>query len=282
VSARQAETHRYATKSTEGRAKEEFGDGYAGALHPMAAAIADQQERLDQTRATAGSVVQPGQNDVLAKAEANGDWHTTMAMKGPTSRRHVPTLDTERSLACCRFSACGIPGPMSVWSVCDRIPVMKKGIRYARIVLLVLGASLVLLGIFVLPWFTLTGEYVSVDGATYFRIKDHRSVATLGMGLWYVLTIYMAPIRRPPKYFGFSVLIFAVVGGWLYIHEAAAWLDIGTTSRGSFVDVASGAILAIFGSFILLIAAPLAIAASFGEEELPPTAPPAEGMELSG
>ena len=72
MSARQAETHRYATKSTEGRAKEEFGDGYAGALHPMAAAIADQTARLDQIGQTAGSVGEPTQVDVLADAEARG------------------------------------------------------------------------------------------------------------------------------------------------------------------------------------------------------------------
>ncbi len=53
-----------------------------GPPHPMSEAIADGQARLDMIGQTAGSVAAPTQHDVLAKAEATGDYATTMAIKG--------------------------------------------------------------------------------------------------------------------------------------------------------------------------------------------------------
>jgi len=65
-------------------AKDEFGYVHQvdPQTHPQAAQIQDQQQRLDQIGQTAGSVTTPSQNDVLAKAEAEGDYGTTMAIKG--------------------------------------------------------------------------------------------------------------------------------------------------------------------------------------------------------
>ena len=55
----------------------------APAAHPLAGQIESQQNALDQIGQTAGSVpVAPAQGDVLAKAEAEGDYATTMAIKG--------------------------------------------------------------------------------------------------------------------------------------------------------------------------------------------------------
>ena len=53
-----------------------------GVQHPQAEAIAQGQAALDQVGQTAGSVASPTQDDVLAKAEAEGDYGTTMAIKG--------------------------------------------------------------------------------------------------------------------------------------------------------------------------------------------------------
>ena len=50
--------------------------------HPQAVAIAEGQAALDQIGQSAGSVVPPTQVDVLAKAEAEGDYKTTLAIKG--------------------------------------------------------------------------------------------------------------------------------------------------------------------------------------------------------
>ena len=51
--------------------------------HPQAQAIAQGQAALDQIGQTAGSVpVVPSEGDVLAKAEAEGDYKKTMAIKG--------------------------------------------------------------------------------------------------------------------------------------------------------------------------------------------------------
>ena len=49
--------------------------------HPEAEAIATGQAALDQVGQTAGSVAPPSREDVLAKAEAEGDTRTTMAIK---------------------------------------------------------------------------------------------------------------------------------------------------------------------------------------------------------
>ena len=54
----------------------------AGVEHPQAAAIAEGQAALDQIGQSAGSVVPPTQVDVLAKAEAEGDYKTTLSIKG--------------------------------------------------------------------------------------------------------------------------------------------------------------------------------------------------------
>ena len=52
------------------------------AAHPEAEAIAQGQAALDQIGQTAGSVAPPTESDALAKAEAEGDYATTMAIKG--------------------------------------------------------------------------------------------------------------------------------------------------------------------------------------------------------
>jgi hypothetical protein len=49
--------------------------------HPQAELIAQQQAALDAVGGTAGSVVDPTQGDVLAQAEADGDYQKTMAIK---------------------------------------------------------------------------------------------------------------------------------------------------------------------------------------------------------
>ena len=49
--------------------------------HPQAQAINQGQAALDQAGQTAGSVPTPTQADVLAKAEAEGDYSKTMAIK---------------------------------------------------------------------------------------------------------------------------------------------------------------------------------------------------------
>jgi hypothetical protein len=54
----------------------------AGQDHPDAAQITGQQAQLDTAAAGAGSVVAPKEEDILAKAEAEGDYKTTMAIKG--------------------------------------------------------------------------------------------------------------------------------------------------------------------------------------------------------
>ena len=65
-------------------AKEEYGYEPlpVEAVHPQAQAIAQGQAALDQIGQTAGSVASPAEGDVLAKAEAEGDYATTMAIKG--------------------------------------------------------------------------------------------------------------------------------------------------------------------------------------------------------
>ena len=50
--------------------------------HTLAPVVAQQQARLDSVGATAGSIVPPTQSDALAKAEAEGDYATTLAIKG--------------------------------------------------------------------------------------------------------------------------------------------------------------------------------------------------------
>ena len=65
-------------------AKEEYGYEHTpdAPANPLAAEIAQGQAALDQVGQTAGSVVTPTQGDVLNKAEAEGDYVTTMAIKG--------------------------------------------------------------------------------------------------------------------------------------------------------------------------------------------------------
>ena len=65
-------------------AKDEYGHEFTPVdnAHPQAAEIVQGQAALDQVGQTAGSVVAPTEGDVLAKAEAEGDYVTTMAIKG--------------------------------------------------------------------------------------------------------------------------------------------------------------------------------------------------------
>ena len=66
-----------------GYATEEYSyEAGEGVVHPQAEAIAQGQAALDQVGQTAGSVVPPTQSDELAKAEAEGDYATTLAIKG--------------------------------------------------------------------------------------------------------------------------------------------------------------------------------------------------------
>ena len=51
-------------------------------VHPQAQQIAEAQQRVDELTSTAGSVADATQVDALAKAEAEGDYATTMAIKG--------------------------------------------------------------------------------------------------------------------------------------------------------------------------------------------------------
>jgi len=50
--------------------------------HPQAQQIATETARVEELGQTAGSVAPPSQADALAKAEAEGDMATTMAIKG--------------------------------------------------------------------------------------------------------------------------------------------------------------------------------------------------------
>ena len=50
--------------------------------NPQVGQIADEQGKLDQIGQAAGSIAEPTQGEVLAKAEAEGDYVTTMAIKG--------------------------------------------------------------------------------------------------------------------------------------------------------------------------------------------------------
>lgn len=73
--------------STEGLAafaKEKYQYVHTAApeVTPQGAQIATEQARLDQVGQTAGSVAPPTEADALAKAEAEGDYQTTMAIKG--------------------------------------------------------------------------------------------------------------------------------------------------------------------------------------------------------
>ena len=52
------------------------------AAHPQAQQINEGQAQLDAIGETAGSVAPPAPKDALAKAEADGDYATTMAIKG--------------------------------------------------------------------------------------------------------------------------------------------------------------------------------------------------------
>jgi len=52
------------------------------APHPQAEQIAQGQAQLDSIGQTAGSVVPPTPEDALQKAEAEGDYATTLAIKG--------------------------------------------------------------------------------------------------------------------------------------------------------------------------------------------------------
>ncbi len=66
-------------------AKEEYGHDVSEepeVVHPQAQQIAEAQQRVDELTSTAGSVADVTQVDALAKAEADGDYVTTMQIKG--------------------------------------------------------------------------------------------------------------------------------------------------------------------------------------------------------
>lgn len=64
-------------------AKVEYGHTPpVGSDHPDAAIITGQQAQLDAAAQGAGSIIPPKEADVLAKAEAEGDAATSMAIKG--------------------------------------------------------------------------------------------------------------------------------------------------------------------------------------------------------
>ena len=64
-------------------ARAEYGyEKPIGSDHPEAATITGQQAQLDAASQGAGSVLPPKEADVLAKAEAEGDYKTSMAIKG--------------------------------------------------------------------------------------------------------------------------------------------------------------------------------------------------------
>jgi hypothetical protein len=50
--------------------------------NPVAGQIQQEQGRLDEVGKQAGSVPTPSRNEVLAKAEAEGDYRTTLGIKG--------------------------------------------------------------------------------------------------------------------------------------------------------------------------------------------------------
>ena len=65
-------------------AKDEYGYEHTPVdpANPQVEVIAQAQAALDQVGQTAGSVVTPTQDEVLDKAEAEGDYRLTMAIKG--------------------------------------------------------------------------------------------------------------------------------------------------------------------------------------------------------
>ncbi len=63
-------------------ATNQYGHVVLEGEHPMAQQIAQGQKQIDEVGKTAGSIAAPSQSDALAKAEAEGDYATTMAIKG--------------------------------------------------------------------------------------------------------------------------------------------------------------------------------------------------------
>lgn len=64
-------------------AKNEYAyEGSVVSTHPEAQAITEGTQRLESVGATAGSIANPTQQELLAKAEAEGDVDTTLALKG--------------------------------------------------------------------------------------------------------------------------------------------------------------------------------------------------------
>ena len=64
-------------------AKTEYDwEGSEESPNPQAQAINEGTQRLEEVNQTSGSIVAPNEGDVLAKAEAEGDYATTMAIKG--------------------------------------------------------------------------------------------------------------------------------------------------------------------------------------------------------
>ena len=61
--------------------------------HPAAQAIHEGNARQEQMQQQSGSIVPPTNQDALAKAEAEGDWDTTMAIK---SRQVQEMFDRQR------------------------------------------------------------------------------------------------------------------------------------------------------------------------------------------
>ena len=76
-------TGEISTEALATYAKAEYGyEGSVESTHPEAEAITGGTERLDAVAQSAGSIAEPTQGDALQKAEAEGDYATTMAIKG--------------------------------------------------------------------------------------------------------------------------------------------------------------------------------------------------------
>ena len=64
-------------------AKTEYDwEGSEESPNPQAQAINEGTQRLEEVNQTSGSIVPPNESDALAKAEAEGDYATTLAIKG--------------------------------------------------------------------------------------------------------------------------------------------------------------------------------------------------------
>lgn len=65
----------------------EYDHTLESAPNPIAASISTAQSQLDHAAAGAGSVSVPTQDDILAQAEAKGDWAATLETKSDQLER---------------------------------------------------------------------------------------------------------------------------------------------------------------------------------------------------